>query len=42
MKCPDCSSTNGLCEEINLELGEVTGYHCSLCGFDSEVAIEIE
>ncbi len=41
MKCPNCQSVENLCEEVNLEYGEVSGYHCTACGFDSDEAVDV-
>ncbi len=42
MRCPICKSIEHLCEEVNLEYGEVIGYHCTACGFDSEEVITVD
>ncbi len=42
MRCPNCKSIENLCEEVNLERGEVSGYHCIACGFDSDEAIAFD
>lgn len=34
--CPSCGSFEGFCEDVDLEIGEVKGYHCTQCGYDSE------
>ncbi|WP_010168387.1 hypothetical protein [Candidatus Epulonipiscium viviparus] len=36
MKCPKCNSITGFCEEVDLRLGEVIGYHCTVCGYNTE------
>ncbi len=42
MKCPKCNSVIDFCEEVNVPLGEVVGYHCNACGYDNENDIEID
>ncbi len=37
MKCPNCNEVRSWCEEINVELGEVIGYHCTECGHETEL-----
>ncbi len=37
MKCPKCNSIINFCEEVNVSLGEVIGYHCNACGYDHDM-----
>ncbi len=41
MECPKCNRIHSYCEEVDLELGEVTGYHCTSCGYETELIEEI-
>ncbi len=41
MKCPDCGKVDTFCEDVDLKSGEVTGYHCTTCGYDENCEDDI-
>ena len=34
-QCPTCKGIDSLCEQVDLEKGEVIGYICTQCGYES-------
>ncbi len=37
MNCPNCGKIDTFCEDINISQGEVIGYHCTCCGYESYI-----